>query len=146
MADGSTKTCTVTAMPPSLIIPYNNNALYEESIVWDGAYPGAVVSQAKDGDIIELPTGNFAVLGNKEELPDNTAFLNKYHNGNILTMVKKSDHKKSFNLGGIDEGKKGVKKLMNEDLKKMLEAFGVEAVDTDGNYDFQGILSQLAEK
>ena len=35
---------------------------------------------------------------------------------------------------------------MNEDLKKMLEAFGVEAVDTDGNYDFQGILSQLAEK
>lgn len=146
MADGSTKTCTVTAMPPSLIIPYNNNALYEESIVWDGAYPGAMVSQAKDGDIIELPTGNFAVLGNKEELPDNTAFLNKYHNGNILTMVKKSDHKKLFNLGGIDEGKKGVKKLMNEELKKMLEAFGVEAVDTDGNYDFQGILSQLAEK
>ena len=91
MADGSTKTCTVTAMPPSLIIPYNNNALYEESIVWDGAYPGAGYSQAKDGDIIELPTGNFAVLGNKEELPDNTAFLNKYHNGNILTMVKKSE-------------------------------------------------------
>ncbi len=147
MADGTKKLCTVTAMPPSIIIPYNNNALYEESIVWDGAYPGAMVSQAKDGDIIELPTGNFAVLGDKEELPDNTAFLNKYHNGNILTMVKKSDHKKVHNLGGIDEGnKEGVKKLMNEELKKMLEAFGVEAVDTDGNYDFQGILSQLAEK
>ena len=146
MGDGTQKVCFVTAMPPSIILPNNNNALYEESIVWDGAYPGAVVSQAKDGDIIELPTGNFAVLGNKEELPDHTAFINKYHNGNILTMVKKSEPKKIINLGAIDEGKKGVKKLMNEELKKMLEAFGVEAVDTDGNYDFQGILNQLSEK
>jgi len=149
MADGTTKTCTVTAMPPSIIIPYNNNALYEESIVWDGAYPGAMVSQAKDGDIIELPTGNFAVLGDKEELPDNTAFLNKYHNGNILTMVKKSDHKKVHNLGGIDEGRKeGVKKLMNEKLQKMLKDFGMSVEDTEKLTvdDASEILNQLAEK
>jgi len=149
MADGTTKTCTVTAMPPSIIIPYNNNALYEESIVWDGAYPGAMVSQAKDGDIIELPTGNFAVLGDKEELPDNTTFLNKYHNGNILTMVKKSDHKKVHNLGGIDEGrKKGVKKLMNEKLQKMLKDFGMSVEETEKLTvdDASEILNQLAEK
>ena len=149
MEDGTTKTCTVTAMPPSIIIPYNNNALYEESIVWDGAYPGAMVSQAKDGDIIELPTGNFAVLGDKEELPDNTAFLNKYHNGNILTMVKKSDHKKVHNLGGIDEGRKeGVKKLMNEKLQKMLKDFGMSVEETEKLTvdDASEILNQLAEK
>lgn len=149
MADGTTKTCTVTAMPPSIIIPYNNNALYEESIVWDGAYPGAMVSQAKDGDIIELPTGNFAVLGDKEELPDNTTFLNKYHNGNILTMVKKSDHKKVHNLGGIDEGRKeGVKKLMNEKLQKMLKDFGMSVEETEKLTvdDASEILNQLAEK
>lgn len=149
MGDGTTKTCTVTAMPPSIIIPYNNNALYEESIVWDGAYPGAMVSQAKDGDIIELPTGNFAVLGDKEELPDNTAFLNKYHNGNILTMVKKSDHKKVHNLGGIDEGRKeGVKKLMNEKLQKMLKDFGMSVEETEKLTvdDASEILNQLAEK
>jgi hypothetical protein len=149
MADGTTKICTVTAMPPSIIIPYNNNALYEESIVWDGAYPGAMVSQAKDGDIIELPTGNFAVLGDKEELPDNTAFLNKYHNGNILTMVKKSDHKKVHNLGGIDEGRKeGVKKLMNEKLQKMLKDFGMSVEETEKLTvdDASEILNQLAEK
>lgn len=149
MADGTTKTCTVMAMPPSIIIPYNNNALYEESIVWDGAYPGAMVSQAKDGDIIELPTGNFAVLGDKEELPDNTAFLNKYHNGNILTMVKKSDHKKVHNLGGIDEGnKEGVKKLMNEKLQKMLKDFGMSVEETEKLTvdDASEILNQLAEK
>lgn len=149
MEDGTTKTCTVTAMPPSIIIPYNNNALYEESIVWDGAYPGAMVSQAKDGDIIELPTGNFAVLGDKEELPDNTAFLNKYHNGNILTLVKKSDHKKVHNLGGIDEGnKEGVKKLMNEKLQKMLKDFGMSVEETEKLTvdDASEILNQLAEK
>lgn len=149
MGDGTTKTCTVTAMPPSIIIPYNNNALYEESIVWDGAYPGAMVSQAKDGDIIELPTGNFAVLGDKEELPDNTVFLNKYHNGNILTMVKKSDHKKVHNLGGIDEGRKeGVKKLMNEKLQKMLKDFGMSVEETEKLTvdDASEILNQLAEK
>lgn len=149
MADGTKKLCTVTAMPPSIIIPYNNNALYEESIVWDGAYPGAMVSQAKDGDIIELPTGNFAVLGDKEELPDNTTFLNKYHNGNILTLVKKSDHKKVHNLGGIDEGRKeGVKKLMNEKLQKMLKDFGMSVEDTEKLTvdDASEILNQLAEK
>ena len=146
MADGTKKLCTVTAMPPSAIIPYNNNALYEESIVWDGAYPGAVVSQSKSGDIIELPTGIFSIVGDKEEFSKDTLFLNKYHNGNILTMVKKSEPKKVINLGGIDEGEKGVKKLMNEKLLKMLEAFGVEVADNEGNYDFQGILNQLAEK
>jgi len=145
MADGSTKTCTVTAMPPSLIIPYNNNALYEESIVWDGAYPGAVVTQSKSGDIIELPTGNFAVVGDKEELPENTLFLGKYHNGNLVTMVKKSEPKKIHNLGGIEEGnKKGVGKLMNEKLQKMLEAFGVTY--KEGETKIDETLNQLAEK
>ncbi len=158
MADGTMKTCTVTAMPPSLIIPYNNNALYEESIVWDGAYPGAMVSQAKDGDIIELPTGNFAIVGGKEELPDKTMFINKYSKGNMLTMVKKSDHKKLINVGGIDEPKnlgelhgnalkkvlKGVEEnIMNENLQKMLESFGIEC--KEGKMP-DNTLEQLAEK
>lgn len=156
MADGTKKLCTVTAMPPSIIIPYNNNALYEESIVWDGAYPGAIVSQSKSGDIIELPTGNFAVIQDKEELPENTLLLNKYHNGNLLTLVKKSEHKKSYSLGGIEDksqgeinGKaiknilKGVEKPMNEKLTKMLEVFGIECNEGKMPDD---ILEQLAEK
>lgn len=129
MADGSEKVCTVTAMPPSLIIPYNNNALYEESIVWDGAYPGAIVTQSKSGDIIELPTGNFAVVGEKEEFPDNTLFHGYYHNGDIVTMVKKSEHKKVFTTGGLvppTQSAKGDENKMNENLKKMLETFGIK--------------------
>ncbi len=152
MGDGTQKTCTVTAMPPTTIIPYNNNALYEESIVWDGAYPGAVVSQSKHGDIIELPTGNFSILESKEELPENTLFLNKYHNGDLLTLVKKSEHKKLYNLGEIEKPKneklKGAEKSVNEKLKTMLTSFGwsAEEIQNLGVDETNNLLDKLAEK
>lgn len=151
MGDGTQKQCTLTAMPPSIILANNNNALYEESIVWDGAYPGAMVTQSKHGDIVETSTGNFMVVQDKEELPDNTLFFGKYHNGDIVTMVKKSDHKKVFSVGGItdtgNENSKGVENPMDENLKKMLESFGVTATkNEDGKIDEMGVLGQLAEK
>lgn len=146
MADGTTKVCTVTAMPPSVIIPYNNNALYEESIVWDGAYPGAVVTQSKHGDIIETPTGNFTVIQDKEELPEGTLFHGYYHKGDIITMVKKSEHKKIFSISntGSEADKKGVESKMNENLKKMLEAFGVTYNESEIKHE--ELLNQLAGK
>lgn len=125
MGDGTQKVCTLTAMPPSIILPNNNNALYEESIVWDGAYPGAVVTQSKHGDVVETPTGNFVVVQDKEELPENTLFFGKYHNGDIVTMVKKSDHKKLTNLGGIEDKKlKGSENQMEENLLNALIGIG----------------------
>lgn len=180
MEDGSKKTCFVTAMSPSIIIPYNNNALFEESIVWDGAYPGAMVTQSKHGDVVETSTGNFVIVQDKEELPSNTLFFGKYHNGDIVTMVKKSDRKKVFNVGGISdvglsnahndfvippekaseleklmpiihenvatekEKLKGSESTMSENLKKMLEAFGVKYAE--GENEINELLNQLAEK
>lgn len=164
MADGSEKVCTVTAMPPSLIIPYNNNALYEESIVWDGAYPGAVVTQSKHGDIIETPTGNFAVIQDKDELPEGTLFHGYYHNGDILTMVKKSDHKKLFSGGVVPESehkklvsggtapeqktnRKNLKgdesHMFNEILEKM-KGLGI-AIEDGKEYSADEIFSMLSE-
>lgn len=137
MGDGTQKTCTVTAMPPSLIIPQNNNALMEESIVWDGAYPGAVITQAKHGDIVELPTGKYSVVGDKDELPEGTPFYGKYHNGDIMTMVKKSDHKKVFAV-------KGGEKTMNEKLKKMLDTLGVTF--EEGKTTMEELCNGIAEK
>ena len=146
MGDGTQKTCTVTAMPPSIIIPYNNNALYEESMVWDGAYPGAMVSQARDGDIIELPTGNFVVLGEKEELPENTAFINKYCNGNMFTLVKKSEHKKLYNLGEIKkDDKKGADLSVNEKALKALEALGITYKEGETKIN-EELFNQIGEK
>lgn len=153
LADGSKKVCTVTAMPPSVIIPYNNNALYEESIVWDGAYPGAAVTQAKHGDIIETPMGNFRVVDEKEELPEGTLFHGYYHNGDIVAMVKKSDRKKFYAVGfdnANDTDKtsitmtKGGENAMNEKVLKMLEAFGVEY--KEGETKPEDALNNLAEK
>lgn len=150
MADGTTKVCTVTAMPPSVIIPYNNNALYEESIVWDGAYPGAVVAQSKHGDIIETPTGNFTVIQDKEELPEGTLFHGYYHNGDIVTLVKKSDRKKIFSSGTDSEketkqmNEKGGENQMNEKVLKMLETLGVAY--KEGETTSEELLDQIAEK
>ncbi len=134
MGDGTQKVCTVTAMPPSIILPQNNNALMEESIVWDGAYPGAIVTQSSAGDIVELEGGEFFVLGEKDELPDGTAFVNQYHNGDMVTLVKKSEPKLVISMGSPKEPKddilsdepKGVEQSVNENLKKVLEALGVE--------------------
>lgn len=145
MGDGTQKTCFVTAMPPSVILPYNNNALFEESIVWDGAYPGAMVTQSKHGDIVETPTGKFSIIDDKEELPESTPLFGHYHNGNIVTMVKRSDYKKLFKLGGIENEKpKGSEVNMNENLKKMLETFGVEY--KEGESKLEDLFNQLGEK
>lgn len=165
MTDGTVKTCYVTAMPPSIIIPYNNNALYEESICWDGAYPGARVTQSKHGDIVETQSGNFIIVEDKEELPENTLFFGRYHAGNIVTMVKKSDHKKIYNLGGISREEepenigvihgnalkkvlKGVVGQMDEKLQNMLMSLGftkeeAEALDVS---DVTKALNTMAEK
>ena len=150
LSGGTKKVCTVTAMPPSVIIPNNNNALFEESIVWDGAYPGAFVAQSKHGDIIELPTGKFAIIDDKEELPENTLFHGIYHNGDIVTMVKKSDKKKVFTvadtLNTTDSMEKGGENMDEREkkLKEMLDVFGVKL--KDGMNESSEILLELAEK
>lgn len=134
MGDGTQKVCTVTAMPPSIMLPQNNNALMEESIVWDGAYPGAVVTQGATGDIIELPSGKFSILGDKDELPEGTAFINQYHNGDMMTLVKKAESTKVFGMGSpkepeedkLNKEPKGVEQSVNENLKNALEALGIE--------------------
>jgi hypothetical protein len=136
MADNTMKLCTVTAMPPSMMIPYNNNALFEESIVWDGAYPGACVMQSKHGDIIELPTGKFSIVQDKEELPENTLFYGTYHNGDIITMVKKTDNKKVFSV-------KGGEKPMNEKLTKLLETLKITY--KEGETKPEELMNQIAE-
>ena len=147
LSGGTKKVCTVTAMPPSIIIPNNNNALFEESIVWDGAYPGAVVTQAKHGDVIETPSGLFKVVDDKEELPERTLFHGYYHNGDIVTMIKKSDKKKVFavtdSLKTADSTEKGGEN-MDERTKHVLAALDIKYKE-DGT-ELTDTLNQLAEK
>jgi hypothetical protein len=156
MADGTEKVCTVLAMPPSVINHQSNSALYEESIVWDGAYPTAALSMAKDGDVIDLQTGKFQVIEDKQELPKNTLIWGQYSNGSIVTMVKKSEPSKvvavnaSFQNKGDIAGQalrtvlKGVEKSMNEATLKMLESFGIAF--KEGETKLEDVLAQMGEK
>ncbi|OPX46404.1 hypothetical protein CLHUN_02200 [Ruminiclostridium hungatei] len=135
MADGTKKKCTVLAMPSSVILQNSNTNLYEESIVWDGAYPGASLSN--DGDVIENPNGKFVVIDDYKSLNAGTVVLGQYYNGKLTTMVKKSDHKKVFAL-------KGGENPMNEKLKNMLGTLGVAY--EEGKTTFEELCNQLAEK
>ena len=140
--DGTTeeKLCYIKAKPPGFLM--------ENSLVFDGAYPGAGV-MSKAGDVFENENGTFQVVNDIKGIdPDKHMIATYSQRAGLTTLVKKSEPKKVINLGGIDEGKKGVKKLMNEKLQKMLEAFSMEVEDTDKltTDDATELLNQLAEK
>lgn len=141
--DGVTRNqfCYINAKPPGFLM--------ENSLVFDGAYPSAGVL-SKVGDVLENQNGTFQVIEELKDIDPEKPLIATYSNRTgLLTMVKKSDHKKVINLGGIDEGsKKGAKKLMNEKLLAMFTSFGMSVEDTEKLTieDANEILNQLAEK
>jgi len=131
------KLCYIKAKPPGFLM--------ENSLVFDGAYPGAgVLSQA--GTILENETGTYQVLDELKDIDPAKELISTYsQRTGLVTMVKKSEHKKPYSLGGIDDkSKKGAEKPMNENLKKMLETFGIEY--KEGETKPEELLKQLAEK
>jgi hypothetical protein len=117
----------------------------ENSLVFDGAYPGAGV-MSKVGDTFENENGIYQVVDDIKGIDPEKHMIATYsQRAGLITLVKKSDPQKIFNVGGIDKGsKEGVAKLMNEKLSKMFEAFGVEFKEGETKSD--ETLSQLAEK
>jgi hypothetical protein len=90
-ADGNQKLCYVIAKNPGFLM--------EESGVFDGAYRGAGISMCKTGDIIESQQGKFVVVDEFKELEKDTQVLGLYTSkGELMTFVKKSEHKKVVSL------------------------------------------------
>jgi hypothetical protein len=87
------KLCWIMAYPPG--------GLWENSGVFDGAYPGAgMLSRA--GDILENETGMYQVVAELKELDPQKPVIATYsERSGLLTMVKKSEHKKPFALGSL---------------------------------------------
>lgn len=137
--DGVTrqKLCYIKAKPPGFLM--------ENSLVFDGAYPGAGVL-SKAGTILENETGTYQVLDELKDIDPNRELISTYsQKTGLVTMVKKSVHKKPYSLGSIDDkSKKGAEKPMDENLKKMLETFGIEY--KEGETKPEELLKQLAEK
>ncbi len=143
MVDGTQKKCTVLAMPSSVILQNSNTNLYEESIVWDGAYPGATLSN--DGDIIENPNGKFMVIEDYKNLNLGTVVLGQYYNGKLTTMVKKSDHKKVFAVPEQTNSiLKGDENEMDPKVIEMLTKLGIAF--KEGETKPEELMSQIAEK
>jgi hypothetical protein len=87
------KLCWIMAYPPG--------GLWENSGVFDGAYPGAGML-SKAGDILENETGTYQVITELKELDPSKQVVATYsQRAGLLTMVKKSDHQKPFALGGL---------------------------------------------
>ena len=133
--DGVTRNqlCYIKAKPPGFLM--------ENSLVFDGAYPGAGV-MSKAGDILENQNGAYEVVEDiKGIAPDRHMIATYSQRAGLTTLVKKSEYKKinpvtyPITQGQI-HGKaiktvletieKGDESKMNENLKKLLEAFSIK--------------------
>ena len=117
----------------------------ENSLVFDGAYPTAGVL-SKAGTILENENGTYQVIDDLKDIdPAKTIFSTYSNRAGLLTMVKKSDHKKPYSLGSIDDKKtKGAEKPMDEKTLAMLTKLGIEY--KEGETKEEELLSKIAEK
>ena len=163
--DGTTeiKLCYVKAKPPGFLM--------ENSLVFDGAYPGAGVL-SKAGDILENQTGIYQVVDELKAIDPNKELIATYSpRTGLITMVKKSDHKKIYPVKMIDTSlnedvnvvtignfltdktsqsinTKGVENLMNEKVLKMLLSLGFNEEEANNltTSEATKVLNSIAEK
>lgn len=143
------KLCFIKAEPPGYLM--------ENSLVFDGAYPGAGVL-SNVGDVGENENGVFEVVSDLKNIDPDKRILSIYSNNRgLTTLVKKSDHKKVFKCGKIEDESliivggngekitlKGSENSMNEKALKALETLGIEYVE--GETKLEDIFNQLGEK
>jgi hypothetical protein len=87
------KLCWVKARPPG--------SLWENSGVFDGAYPGAGIMSAA-GDILENEHGIYQVVNDLKDIDPSKPIIATYSpRVGLLTMVKKANHKKLFAVKGL---------------------------------------------
>ena len=79
------KTCIIEAYPPQELHA-GNNVLMENSIVFDGAYPNAII-QSSIGNIGNLKNG-FKVLEDKQQLSEKDIIIGYSLNGNANLLYK----------------------------------------------------------
>lgn len=90
------KQCIVEANPPTELHS-GNNVLMENSIVFDGAYPNAII-QSSVGEEIETKNGKFKSLVGKQELSEKDIIIGYSTKGNINLLYKEVNEK-----GGLED-------------------------------------------
>lgn len=101
------KECIIQAEPPKELHA-GNNVLMENSIVFDGAYPNAII-QSAIGEEIDTPTGKFKKLEGKEDLSEKDVILGYSTAGGNINLL----YKQTLEKGGIEnmEGNEEVTEL-----------------------------------
>lgn len=104
------KECIIQAEPPKELHA-GNNVLMENSIVFDGAYPNAII-QSASGEEIETPTGKFKRLEGKQELSENDIILGYSTAGGNINLL----YKQTLGKGGLEdmEGNQETTELENQ--------------------------------
>lgn len=90
------KECIIQAEPPKELHA-GNNVLMENSIVFDGAYPNAII-QSAIGEEIDTPTGTFKKLEGKEDLSEKDVILGYSTVGGNINLL----YKQTLEKGGIE--------------------------------------------
>ena len=114
---GEYKTCVMEINAPTYSsMDHNGNAmLIENSIVFDGAYPNAMIQQSSNGEFIETNNGKYRVLNeiyNKEKLElDNVQNFTVFATNKDLKLMYKP----------FEEGGKAMDKEKDEILSKDVE-------------------------
>ena len=105
------QTCIVEAYAPTEIHA-GNNVLMENSVVFDGAYPNAVI-QSATGNVIDTPNGQMKFLNEKEEIEENSIVTAYSFKDDIVLMYQKNTEK-----GGKTnmQGEENKEKLSNDNL------------------------------
>ena len=125
--------CYVIAKPPGFLM--------ENSIVMDGAYPGAGVLSA-DGEISD--SGMVMVDDLKGLSPEISLFHTfSARKGKLLTFARKEDMGKKLFAQGVNLSKGGVK-YMDEKTLKLFETLGIEY--KEGESKNEDLLKRVAEK
>lgn len=122
---GEKRTCILEVNPPDYSdVHVGNNMLIENSVVFDGAYPNAMIQQSKNGETIETSNGTLKVLNDKEK-EVNTNLIG-YGSKYGLELMYKPFKEKGGKL--MDEEKKEVVEELSKD-----ETENVENLNTTEN-------------
>lgn len=107
------KECIIQAEPPKELHA-GNNVLMENSIVFDGAYPNAII-QSAFGEEVETPTGKFKKLEGKQDLSEKDVILGYSTAGGNINLL----YKEALEKGGKGkmEGNENVNELENQEVE-----------------------------
>lgn len=137
-----TEQCILEINAPACEEMHDGNImLSENSVVFDGAYPNAMIQQSADGDYIKTSNGKYKVLNEKTNL-NNESILCYASNQDIKLMYKPVEE-------GGKENMENEKEVLSNEVEENVEETPVENVqpeETQENEVEEVVENEVAEE